>query len=300
MNPLINTLLRQVFTAIKKARPENVVMGQKNHPRLVNREYHPPDYLDTISPHYHKTPEICFCRKGQCAVKLGKYAYLLHPGDFCLINRNVHHFESYDGPDLDYELIWFFFVTANEMAILHSRYVKENYSNKTSLHVTVPRAILQHFDRIDEQEATWNTVRNGLQSIFSLIERQLRQTAGPGRNVLAKKAPSQFQRQKIEKAKQYLKLHFMENMKVETVAQAVGLNPEYLAKLFHAVEGDTVKVHINTLRLQEALRLLNETTLDVSEITFKCGFKDPYYFSRIFKKYAGLSPTQLRNKYRTC
>lgn len=63
---------------------------------------------------------------------------------------------------------------------------------------------------------------------------------------------------------------------------------------FRSVTGTTPLQYIINLRLETACDLLAETDLQISQISDKCGFKDPFYFSRCFKKKYSLSPRQYR------
>jgi two-component system response regulator YesN len=129
------------------------------------------------------------------------------------------------------------------------------------------------------------------------MEQQVRLAIATKQNMLIKKDASQYREKRMDKALQYIQEHFAEDIKLEDVARRAGFNASYFATLFHETEGCTFKRYLTFIRLQEALRLFNETTLNISEITFKCGFDDPYYFSRLFKQYTGYSPRQFRNKY---
>ena len=52
--------------------------------------------------------------------------------------------------------------------------------------------------------------------------------------------------------------------------------------------------YVNKLRIEKAKKLLKESSIPVSEIAKQVGIEDSYYFSRLFKKYAGVSPKSYR------
>ncbi|NHN29909.1 response regulator transcription factor [Paenibacillus agricola] len=73
------------------------------------------------------------------------------------------------------------------------------------------------------------------------------------------------------------------------------INANYLSNLFHQEIGLTYSQYLTQYRLSEAKRLLRETHLKMYEICERVGYKDPAYFSRIFKMVEGMAP----NDYRT-
>lgn len=73
-------------------------------------------------------------------------------------------------------------------------------------------------------------------------------------------------------------------------------NKKYLSALFVKNKNVKFKEYLNSLRINRALELIGDPDLSVSEISEKCGFSDPYYFSKVFKKITGLTPTEYRKK----
>ncbi|MCZ8522882.1 MULTISPECIES: response regulator transcription factor [Paenibacillus] len=77
-------------------------------------------------------------------------------------------------------------------------------------------------------------------------------------------------------------------------AQNHQVNPNYLSCLFHQETGMTYSQYLTQHRLCEAKRLLRETQLKIYEVCEKVGYKDPAYFSRLFKTVEGQSPNDYR------
>lgn len=96
----------------------------------------------------------------------------------------------------------------------------------------------------------------------------------------------------IDEMKTYILENFTKEISIEQVAEHVGLNPDYLGKLFKKVEGQTFTDFIIYLRMELAKELLNQRELTIKQIAYMVGYSDPNYFSRAFKKYVGISATQ--------
>lgn len=92
----------------------------------------------------------------------------------------------------------------------------------------------------------------------------------------------------------YIDFHYAEDMSLSILAAKKGVSKSYLASLFHSETGCTVTDYIFQTRIDHSIYLLNTTKLSISNIALNCGFSDPNYFSRIFKKLNGKSPRSYR------
>ncbi len=102
----------------------------------------------------------------------------------------------------------------------------------------------------------------------------------------------------ILKSETYLHAHFAERISLNQIADHVHVSPSYLSRLFHRETGQTLVDVLKTIRLNQACQLLKSTDLKSYEIATKVGIDDPAYFSQLFRKHTGLSPTDYRQKYR--
>ena len=79
---------------------------------------------------------------------------------------------------------------------------------------------------------------------------------------------------------------------IYNLIQSSGYADDYLRSIFLKHYGLTPKGYLNKLRMEYAKSLINtyQKALKICDIAYQCGFSDPFYFSRRFKKYFGVSP----------
>lgn len=98
----------------------------------------------------------------------------------------------------------------------------------------------------------------------------------------------------------YIKGHLEEDISVQSLADQFHFHPNYLSAQIKGRTGESCANYILSLRMEEARRMLVETSLRVVEIAGKCGFKDSSYFNRVFKRKYVLSPEQYRKVHKKC
>jgi len=81
------------------------------------------------------------------------------------------------------------------------------------------------------------------------------------------------------------------------IAEAMGMNYNYLSELFKQQTGSSILDHHLRLRIDRAAEQLRTGRLNISEVGERCGFSDVYHFSRMFKKMTGYTPTDYRNSH---
>lgn len=92
----------------------------------------------------------------------------------------------------------------------------------------------------------------------------------------------------------YMKDHYQQNITLEKLAKLSNLTKSQISYIFNKYTNKRPIDYLIQYRIKKAMNLLETTDLLISEVAEEVGYQDPFYFSRIFKKYTGFSPTLLR------
>ena len=105
---------------------------------------------------------------------------------------------------------------------------------------------------------------------------------------------------KIKPALKYIEENFAKNkIPANYLADICGISESYLKKLFIKKYGISPIKYINGLKLNYACDLLKSGLYNITQISEMCGYTNLYFFSRQFKDYIGISPTEFQNKYKS-
>jgi AraC-like DNA-binding protein len=99
---------------------------------------------------------------------------------------------------------------------------------------------------------------------------------------------------KIETCVAYMMCHLEMPLQAATLAAQVNISPSHFFTLFKRHVGRTPMDYFIRLRLRRACHLLENTEMSIKAIAYTLGYNDPYYFSRIFKSFNRMAPSQYR------
>ena len=100
----------------------------------------------------------------------------------------------------------------------------------------------------------------------------------------------------VRQAVRWLDEHYRARPTLAQVAKAVGCSPNYLHTRFARELGLSPAAYAEQQRLRHAQDLLSQTSLPVQEIARRCGYDDPFHFSRVVRRHLGQSPRALRRR----
>jgi len=96
----------------------------------------------------------------------------------------------------------------------------------------------------------------------------------------------------IKNTIQYIENHFSEDLSIQQIAEAVHLSPNYFSHVFKKAREESFTDYLNKFRVNKAKELLSKHLYKVYEIADMVGYSDYKYFSSVFKKIIGVSPTE--------
>jgi AraC-like DNA-binding protein len=99
---------------------------------------------------------------------------------------------------------------------------------------------------------------------------------------------------RIAEAIIYMSDHVESPLRMSGLARMAGLSQAYFGELFKAQTGSSPRDYLHLLRLHRACQLLQSSELSIKEIAVQVGYQDPFHFSRQFKAFQGVSPTEYR------
>lgn len=101
----------------------------------------------------------------------------------------------------------------------------------------------------------------------------------------------------IRKAVQYINDNYDKKITLDDIAGYVGISKYYFSVLFKKEKDITFSSFLNSVRIEKAKQLLKNPQTTITDVVYEVGFNDAQYFSKTFKKYAGMTVTEYRSKY---
>lgn len=100
----------------------------------------------------------------------------------------------------------------------------------------------------------------------------------------------------VQKAIDFIRENYHQNIGMDDLAEYLKLSTFHISKVIKKSTGHSFPDILTRYRMNEAIRLIEEGQLSIKEISYKVGYNSQHYFSRIFKKYTGNTPTEFRNQ----
>ena len=99
----------------------------------------------------------------------------------------------------------------------------------------------------------------------------------------------------VYKVMEYIKANYSQKISLDDIAQHVFLSRSYLSSIFKEETGESLFSYINKVRVEKSKIFLMDDSISLAEISLMCGFEDQSYFTKVFKKYTGVSPKKYRD-----
>lgn len=110
------------------------------------------------------------------------------------------------------------------------------------------------------------------------------------------KLPLRTENHQVNSVIEFIKSSYMKQISLSDAAESVKLTENHLSTLFREEAGINYLQYLNAYRINRAIALMKETSLNISEIAESSGFPNSGYFARLFKRYTGLTPREYRDR----
>lgn len=100
----------------------------------------------------------------------------------------------------------------------------------------------------------------------------------------------------IQNVIEYVEKNYSDDLSIPGIAKKFNISESNLYRVFNQHTNMSINNYINFIRINKAETLLLETDLSITEVAFRCGFNDGNYFSTVFKKYNGNSPSNFKKR----
>lgn len=240
----------------------------------------------TLTPNWHNNVEILYFTEGQGKVFCGGEKYDVKEHDIFVINSNTLH-------DIltDDVIKYYCLIVDNDFCMENGIDCTElDYSYHAGT-IESERIYRKIVDEINgEAQFKEAGVRAAVLELMVYLSRNF--------SVPASKNESSLKsiNENIQLAIGYMRTHIDKKITLEEISEEVGLSKFHFSREFKRVTGLTIVSYMNILRCRNAKKMLSKNEYSIHEIASKCGFENDSYFSRTFKKYIGVLPSEYMRK----
>ena len=240
--------------------------------------------------HWHLEYELILVLEGGFSLTLDGKTAVLQAGDSAWIGDGVIHGGAPE--NCVYECVVFDLVTLLNDTPLCSASASEFLASengfsgiflKGSEEAELADRIFESMEK-EQKGYEWVTIGLLWQLMGLLLKNSAGNTAAPARGRITR----------LKNVLTYIRNSFGEAVTLADLAAVAGMSPKYFCRAFSGFTGRTPIEYLNFYRIEYAGERLTLTDEPVTEIAFACGFDDMSYFSKTFKKYKGISPSDYR------
>ena len=234
--------------------------------------------------HYHSLFEIYYLTSGKCNYFIHNKSFCVEAGDILIIPAGVTHKSQYHDQNYTRLLIncsKYFIPSSIFNSMQDIIYVYRNDDIRPKIDELFS-GIEKDYDSPDAFAS--DSLRANMHSLFILMARNPNQ-----------KHMEFLKNDYIEQAVDYMQKNFAGNITLSEIAKMCSVSPEHLSRTFKKETGFGFSEYLTHLRLKKAEYLLKNSTFSVTDIAYQCGFEDSNYFSVVFKRNFGISPSAMRN-----
>ena len=265
-------------------------LKDKSQPLIVvscgTYRLHTKERLPTWRPRGRLDYQLLYVASGKTHFFFDGVDTVVSAGHMILFQPRVEQHYEYYGSDKP-EVYWVHFTGGNVKNILRHFEIP---LEKPVFYCGVTSAYSELFKSMTHE---LQTRRVGYRELCEMYLRQLFLLIQRTR-MEYKPAISSHLQEEMEAARRYFSEHYNEEIVIDEFAKSRGMSTAWFSRSFKQVVGQSPMQHLLSIRIGNAVNLLETTSYNVNEIAAIVGYDNPLYFSRLFKKQTGVSPSDYR------
>ena len=251
--------------------------------------------------HWHDDVEILIPLEGYLSYNVNGRAVAVGNGDAIFVNaRQLHYGHSSDGSDCLYVCITFRPQLLCGIDEIQRKFILPVLSSLQLPYMLLRRENPAHSGMLHALEAVVALYQQKIEgfeilalshllvfwhSLFSCVREELDRIPA-----------DDHQEPVVRKMLEYIRTHYHEKITLDTIANAGGVCRTKCCQLFKQLLGMSPNDYLNSFRLEKSMALLKGSKLSVTEIAAECGYNSSSYFSELFTRTKGCTPTQYRKQ----
>ena len=257
------------------------------YPRAIG--YYAAAFGHRMERELHDDYLMIYCLEGKGSFRAGAGETRLTTGDLLIVPAGLSHWYAADSSD-PWTIYWTHFDGLRAADFASHTGIPVNGAGYQIHQVGLHAQLISDFEALME-------ARNSVQELASHIyaANQLRQILShiallrPTESIKGQRETAE-----LERVHSLMRSHLHEKLDLDTLAAAVNLSKFHFVKRYRELSGTTPINRFIQLKIERACHLLDTTDKEIKEVAYAVGYDDAYYFSRIFRKQLGISPSQYR------
>lgn len=171
------------------------------------------------------------------------------------------------------------------------------------LYMKIVQEIYQYFSKIEICRDSWEQYREKMKKMYILVPQASEYSKILGREIknmieqLDQMSDKEQSSPAIRIVKRYIRENYKEDISLSSAADKANISSVYLSRLFKKEEGINFLDYLNQYRIDEAKKMLKDVQYNILDVADESGFNNTRYFSKIFKKNVGITPSEYRKRH---
>ncbi|MGX8835459.1 AraC family transcriptional regulator [Amedibacillus sp. YH-ame6] len=252
--------------------------------------------------HWHETIEVLYIYQGSATLQIQQEEVILQEEEGAFINTNVlHSIKGHHGNCIFYSFVFSADLISDKTSgVVQQHYIDPLLHNNNLPYIRMSsskmwekeaaQCVLQAFEHYEKGGFAYEMlVREQLSHMWYLLVS----------HVLCEQETSKEETNTVKRIKymlHYIQHHYQEDITLKHIADCVNISEREALRCFQKTLHDSPISYLMQYRISKATQYLQESDKPITEICALCGFEDPSYFSKVFKRYMHTTPRNYRKE----